>query len=75
MGGPCKTCTYFRAGHQHPNHTEQRDGICIRYPPQVINVAVTEGPFAGRAQQDTALFPRVTKDTGCGEYLKENVNV
>ena len=73
MSGHCETCVYFLRGGQHPQHTVQMDGQCRRYPPHVINVQISKSSTGPDAYEDRPIFPRVMKDTNCGEHKAQEV--
>jgi hypothetical protein len=57
----CTNCAFFRE-----NLFVKTRGICVRYPPQRINVH----RFPEGWSVDTA-FPDVFREDYCGEHLKE----
>lgn len=57
----CKTCKYLK-----PIDTEEKQGLCSRYPPSVFPV----GP-----NQTLSLFPTVREAFLCGEYKTEIIEV
>lgn len=57
-GVACARCHYFSTA-------DDKGGICRRYPPQVM---IVPGNLIGQFQPAN-LFPAVSKDAWCGEYI------
>lgn len=65
----CRDCKFWdeqQAMQQTPKGPT-RVGLCLRFPPQVVNVLTTQGP------QLSALFPSTQALQSCGEYQPKSL--
>lgn len=64
IGFSCATCRYYTA-------SDDKGGICRRYPPQVM---IVPGQIVGQLQPAN-LFPAVRGAEWCGEHHLANVSL
>ena len=60
----CGSCTYYKTDEG----TDAKQGVCMRYPPQVVMVTVPTIVRGQMSETPMGVFPPVRAILGCGEY-------